>query len=565
MGTPRKTFAILLCLTAGCLSVAVSGLAQENAQRVSLAVISAEDTAIRITAQAGAPGKPLVHFWSKVVGAGRANEGLRATWQEELETAARYDGFQYVRFHGLFHDDMFVYREDAQGNAIYNFQYVDDLFDRMLAKGVRPFVELSFVPKELAIVKNTTFWWQANGSPPSDYNKWAALVRATVEHCVTRYGSNEVRQWYFEVWNEPNLEGFFHGTQQEYFELYKITARTIKKIDPALRVGGPATSNFNLDQEALTKAQASGKPFDPLTIPWRPVWIEDFLAYCKSNALPVDFVSTHPYPQDFAIDEPGKPKGKGYRRSIDSTRDDLRTLRRIMDASPYPHAEVHLTEWSSSPSPVDHTHDSLAAGAFIVKTNLESIGLVDSLSYWVFTDVFEENRETDSIFHGGFGLINYQQIVKPAFHGYRFLNELGDELLERKVGAVVTRDKATGRIIALAYNYSVEEKVALPLSDSVEAADALDASGSARELEIHLRGVTPNTSFLVETLDREHGNAVAAWESMGRPEPPNQTQTEQLQEAAWATKKEFVHADGAGNLDLQRRIAPWSLVLVKQF
>ncbi len=565
MGTPRKTFAILLCLAAGCLSVAVSGLAQENAQRVSPAATSAEDTAIRITAQAGAPGKPLVHFWSKVVGAGRANEGLRATWQEELETAARYDGFQYVRFHGLFHDDMFAYREDAQGNAIYNFQYVDDLFDRMLAKGVRPFVELSFVPKELAIVKNTTFWWQANGSPPSDYNKWAALVRATVEHCVTRYGSNEVRQWYFEVWNEPNLEGFFHGTQQEYFELYKITARTIKKIDPALRVGGPATSNFNLDQEALTKAQASGKPFDPLTIPWRPVWIEDFLAYCKSNALPVDFVSTHPYPQDFAIDEPGKPKGKGYRRSIDSTRDDLRMLRRIMDASPFPHAEVHLTEWSSSPSPVDHTHDSLAAGAFIVKTNLESIGLVDSLSYWVFTDVFEENRETDSIFHGGFGLINYQQIVKPAFHGYRFLNELGDELLERKLGAVVTRDKATGRVIALAYNYPVEEKVALPLSDSVEAADAIDASGSARDLEIHLRGVTPGASFLVETLDREHGNAVAAWESMGRPEPPNQVQIEQLQEAAWATKKEFVQADGAGDLDLRRQIAPWCLVLLKQF
>jgi len=557
---------MMLCLSTACLAISVAGFAQGTTQKDAVAAGPAADTAIRITAQAAAPGKPLVHFWSKVVGAGRANEGLRATWQDELETAARYDGFQYVRFHGLFHDDMFVYREDARGNAIYNFQYVDDVFDRILAKGVRPFVELSFVPKELAIVKNTTFWWQANGSPPSDYNKWAALVRATVEHCVARYGIDEVRRWYFEVWNEPNLtDSFFRGTQQQYFELYNITAKTIKKIDPDLRVGGPATSNFNLDPDALAKAQASGKPFDPLTIPWIPVWIEDFLTYCKANGLPVDFVSTHPYPQDFAIDEPGKPRGQGYRRSIDSTRDDLRTLRRIIDASPYPHAEVHLTEWSSSPSPVDHTHDSLAAGAFIVKTNLESIGLVDSLSYWVFTDVFEENRETDSVFHGGFGLINYEEIVKPAFHGYRFLNELGDELLQQKVGAVVTRDKTTGRVIALAYNYPVEEKVALPLSDSAEAADAIDASGGARDLEIHLRGLTPNAAFLVETLDREHGNAVAAWESMGRPEPPNQTQTEQLQEAAWATKKEFVCADGAGNLDLHRQIAPWSLVLVKQF
>jgi xylan 1,4-beta-xylosidase len=537
-----------------------------NTPRVLPAATPAEAAAIRISAQATEPGKPLMHYWSKVVGAGRANEGLRATWQEELETVARYDGFQYVRFHGLFHDDMFVYREDAQGNPIYNFQYVDDLFDRMLAKGVRPFVELSFVPSELAVVKNTTFWWQANGSPPSDYQKWGDLVRATVEHWVARYGIEEVLRWYFEVWNEPNLtDSFFRGTQQQYFELYKVTAQTIKKIDPALRVGGPATSNFDMDQDALAKAQTSPKPFDPMTIPWHPIWIEDFFAYCKNNNLPVDFVSTHPYPQDFAIDQPGTPQGKSYRRSIDSTRDDLQTLRRMVDASPYPHAEIQLTEWSSSPSPLDHTHDSLAAAAFIAKTNLESIGLVDSLSYWVFTDVFEENRKTDSIFHGGFGLINYQQIVKPAFHAYRFLNQLGDDLLEQKAGAVVTRDRTTGLVTALAYNYPVEEQISIPVTDSVESADALDASGSSRGLEINLRRLPPNASFLIETLDREHGNAVVVWESLGRPEPPSPAQTKLLRETAWATKKEVVRADRAGNLDLHRQIAPWSLVLVKQF
>jgi xylan 1,4-beta-xylosidase len=575
MSKARNTSTIpilILILSATFLSLALPIYAQENGKKTPAVVASGEtatttsasDTGIRITAQTNKPGKPLVHYWSKVVGAGRANEGLRASWQEELEAAARYDGFQYVRFHGLFHDDMFVYREDERGNPIYNFQYVDDVFDRMLGKGVRPFVELSFVPRELAVVKNTTFWWQANGSPPSDYNKWAALVGATVEHWVSRYGAEEVRRWYFEVWNEPNLtDSFFRGTQPQYFELYKITAQTIKKIDTTLRVGGPATSNFEMDREALAKAQASGKPFDPMTIPWRPVWIEEFLAYCKTNNLPVDFISTHPYPQDFVIDERGKDTP--YRRSIDSTRDDLRTIRRVVDASPYPHAEIHLTEWNSSPSPTDHTHDSLAAAAFIVKTNLESIGLVDSLSYWVFTDVFEENRNTDSIFHGGFGLINYQEIVKPAFHAYRFLNELGDELLEQTVGGVVTRDKATGRITALAYNYPVEEKSAIPLTDSVAAADALDARGSARELEINLHGLPAGTSFLIETLDREHGNAVVAWESMGMPEPPNQGLTKLLREAAWDTKKEIVRVDRSGNLEVRRQIAPWSLVLVKEF
>ncbi len=559
----RRTTSRMFCLSAVCLFALSFADAQQQKAKGSAAP-TAKGTAIHITAQAGAPGKPLVHYWSKVVGAGRANEGLRATWQEELETAARYGGFQYVRFHGLFHDDMFVYREDGQGHPIYNFQYVDDLFDRMLSKGVRPFVELGFSPGEMATAKGTTMWWQANGSPPKDYNKWAGLVRAAVEHWVARYGEGEVRKWYFEVWNEPNLDGFFfHGTQQQYFDLYKITAQTIKKVDSQLRVGGPVTSNFDLDEKALKKARAAGKPFDPLAIPWHPIWIEEFLAYCKANNLPVDFVSTHPYPSSYGDDDK-TPAGLHFRRGVDSTRDDLRTLRRIVDASPYPDAEIQLTEWSSSPSPLDHTHDSLAAAAFIVKTNLDSIGLVDSLSYWVFTDVFEENRLTDSVFHGCFGLINYQQIVKPAFHAYRFMNQLGDELIERVDGAVVTRDKASGRLVALAYNYPVEEKIALPETESVEAADAIDASGSARELNLHLRGLPANASFLVETLDRQHGNAVAVWESMGKPEPPNREQTRLLREAAWATQREVVRADGAGNLDLHRAIAPWSLVLMKQ-
>ena len=522
------------------------------------------DTGIRISADAKAAGKPLVHFWSKVVGAGRANEGLRSTWQEELQTAHAEAGFEYVRFHGLFHDDMFVYREDEHGAPVYNFQYVDDLFDRMLAKGVRPFVELGFVPKELASVTGTTFWWQANGSPPTDYGKWAGLVRATVEHWVARYGAAEVRRWYFEVWNEPNLHGFFAGTQAQYFELYKMTVGTIKKIDPALRVGGPATSNFNLDEDAIKAARASGKPFDPMAIPWKPVWIEDFLSYCKANGLPVDFVSTHPYPQDFAIDEPGMPKGGKYRRSIDATRDDLRTLRKMIDASAYPKAEIQLTEWNSSPSPTDHTHDSLAAGAFVVKTNLESVGLVDSLSYWVFTDVFEENRKTDSVFHGGFGLINYQEVVKPAFHGYRMMNELGDELIAQTVGAVVTRSAESGRVTALAYNYPAEMKVSLPVTETLAAADAIDASGSSRELEIHLTGLAPGTAFEIETLDREHGNAVEAWEKMGKPETPTREQAEALRAAARATRREIVRVDGEGKLDVRRAIAAWSLVLVKQ-
>jgi xylan 1,4-beta-xylosidase len=524
--------------------------------------------AIVLQADASAPGQPLVHYWSKVVGAGRANEALRATWQDELRTAHREAGFQYVRFHGIFHDDMFVYREDEKGNPIYNFQYVDDVFDRMLATGVKPFVELGFLPRELATVTDTDFWWKANGSPPKDNTKWATLVRHLVQHCLARYGQDEVRSWYFEVWNEPNLRYFFkNGTQAQYFELYKVTAQTIKALDPQLRVGGPATSNFHIPETALQngsakelagEAVATGKGGD-----WEPIWVEDFLKYCAANHLPVDFVSTHPYPTDYPLDVAGEQQSR-VRRSIDSTRDDLTTLRRMVNASAFPHAEIQLTEWNSSPSPLDHSHDSLAAAAFIAKTNLESIGLVDSLSYWTFTDVFEEDRKTDSIFHGGFGLINYQQIVKPAFHAYRLMNQLGDTVLKRTTGGIVTRDSHTHRLAAMVYNYPAEIKVSLPKTYSVEEADKLVATGSPRPLTVILTGVRPGASFLLETVDKEHGNAVAAWESMGRPDPPTREQTELLRESAQATRKEFVQADIHGALLMSRPLGAWSILLIKQ-
>jgi xylan 1,4-beta-xylosidase len=516
-------------------------------------------TEIRISAGTRDTATPLKHFWSNTVGAGRANEGLRASWQEQLHMAVQYGGFHYVRFHGLFHDDMFVYREQ-DGAPVYNFQYIDDLFDRMLANGVRPFVELGFSPSAMVTEKGSTgFWWKGNGSPPDDYRKWAELVHRFLKHCIQRYGADEVRNWYFEVWNEPNLHGFWTGTQAQYFDLYRITSLTLKQVDPQLRVGGPATSNFYLDAEVLKQGRAAGA--DIQNLPWHPIWLDEFFKYCADNRLPVDFLSTHPYPSDFTSDEKTNTM---MHRGVDSTRDDLRLLRKLVDASPYPHAEIHLTEWSSSPSSRDHTHDSLQAAAFVVKTNLDSIGLVDSLSYWTFTDVFEEQGAGDTVFHGGFGMINYQGIPKPVFHGYRFLNALGDELLAKTPGAVVTRESKTGKLAALAYNYPPEVTVALPGTSSLVEADKMTDTGSARELTLTLTGLAPGTPFEIDTLDREHGNATAAWEAMGKPDPPTRGQTEALKAAAWDTQKELVHAGADGSLTIHRGLQAWTVLLIHQ-
>jgi xylan 1,4-beta-xylosidase len=523
---------------------------------------------IVLEADAKAPGQPLVHFWSECVGAGRANEGLRASWLEQLKLVHDQCGFEYVRFHGLFHSDMFVYRETTNGTPIYNWQYVDDLYDRMLATGVRPFVELSFNPID-PLPKGWIgwSWWRANASPPRDNAKWAALVDHFVRHCIARYGLAEVRQWYFEVWNEPNLDSFFYGgSKWQYFELYRTTALTIKNIDPLLRVGGPATSNFRVKLPRGVKiAGVDHQPTtaDEAALNWQPVWVSDFLAYCHSNNLPLDFISTHPYPRHpYYMEDLSTGQKDRVLGSVNATKHDLTLLRKIVRDSPYPNAQIQLTEWSSSPSSRDFTHDCLPAAIFIVKANLDSIGLVNGLSYWTFTDVFEELGAGDTIFYGGFGLVNYQGIVKPAFHAYQFLNALGDETLARTNGVIITRHRDSGKVTALAYSYPVE--ISPPVSSSLADAEAMMTNGVPEGLKIVFNDLPPDAVVQVETLDQTHGNAVAAWEKMGKPEPPAREQTAELRESAEAVNREIFHADASGHFILERSIEPWSLVLVQQ-
>ena len=525
------------------------------------------NSAIELSVACERRGEPFKHFWNFCVGAGRANEGLRADWQEQLKLAVEQCGFKYVRFHGLFHDDMFVYRE-VNGSGVYNWQYVDALFDAMLDIGVRPFVELGFCPGPLASQLKTVFWWGGHGSPPKDYSKWAELVGNFVRHCLSRYGLDEVRKWYFEVWNEPNLHPFFTGTKSQYFELYKTSAKVIKQISPELRVGGPATSNFVPDERFDGEAEDVSRQITHQTenldsLSWKGVWIEDFLAYCVKENLPLDFLSTHPYPTDFALDGHGRTTGRT--RGVNSTRDDLTWLRNIIDRSAYPDAEIHLTEWSSSPSSRDYSHDYLPAGAFVLKTNLDSRRLVDSLSYWVFTDVFEEGGAGNTIFHGGFGLINFQGIVKPTFHAYRFLNSLGDEELAAADGAFVSRDSITGRIAVAAYNYPSEMPQVVPMAiNDREKAEAIMNTGSDKRLHLTLTGLRPGSKFMLERIDGNHGFALAAWKKMGMPEPPDRVQTALLRQAAFNTGSTEFTVGHDGTFEYNTVLKPWSFILIKE-
>ncbi len=523
---------------------------------------------ITLQTSATADASPLPHYWSAVVGAGRANEGLRADWQTQLAQVRAECGFRYVRFHGLFHDDMFVYTERADGTPVYNFQYLDALVDALLDTGVRPFVELGFSPRALARETDTVFWWNAHGAPPVDLDRWADLVRRTVEHWVARYGLDEVRTWYFEVWNEPNLRGFWRGTRSEYFELYRVSALAVKGVDPQLRVGGPATSNFVPDtrfdgetEDFGVHAATLGVDIDALE--WRPVWVEAFLAWCYERDLPVDFVSCHPYPTDWALDEHGQ--GAKLTRGVDATPTDLRLLREIVDAGPYPRAEIHLTEWNSSSSPRDFTHDSLPAATFVVRSVLQAAGTVDSLAYWTFTDVFEEGGAGDEMFHGGFGMLTLQGVPKPTFHAYRMLEALGDELLAATDGVVATRRRSDGAVTALAYHYPAEVVRSVPASfDDRTVAEATAAAGTPRAVEVVVEDLAPGAVFEIELLDADHGDAVGAWTALGRPAEPTRDQTRTIDRLARATRRSTAAADEAGTLRVALDLAPWALVLLRE-
>ncbi|HYJ46112.1 MAG TPA: hypothetical protein VEV81_05810 [Pyrinomonadaceae bacterium] len=366
-------------------------------------------------------------FFRQVVGAGRAAEGLRADWQRDLAIIHRECGFKYIRFHGLLQDEMGVYSEDRRGQPVYNFQYVDALYDAILEKGMKPFVELGFMPQALASGDHHVFWWKGNITPPKDYGKWARLIQALVEHWTERYGEAEVKQWYFEVWNEPNLDIFWSGSQADYFKLYEVTARAIKNVSRDYRVGGPATAGRG--------------------------WITETIDFAARAGVPLDFISTHDYgvkgigfdeggvQQLYLVTEPGAIIG------------GVRDVRSRINRSSRPGLPLHYTEWSTSYSPRDPVHDSYISAPYILSKLKGAEGYADSMSYWTFTDIFEENGPVPSPFHGGFGLLNFQGLRKPAFYAYQFLNRLGErELTSTDADSWVCRSE--GGVQVLFWNFT---------------------------------------------------------------------------------------------------------------
>lgn len=449
---------------------------------------------------------PHPHFWEHTVGSCHAPLALRADWQVQLRRCHDELGFRHVRFHGLLSDRMgTVVRHKEE--FLYSFFNADQIVDFLLSIGMKPFVELSFMPKALASGDKTVFNYEANVTPPRDYKEWAALVRRLISHWVDRYGVHEVREWFFEVWNEPNLKEFWTGTQGDYFKLYRYTAEAIKGVDAQLRVGGPATAKNE--------------------------WVEAFLDFCEKNGLPADFVTTHHYPTDAFGSETDDTETQlaQSRRSV--LREQGQEVRRRARGNP-----VYYTEWNTSSNSRDSLHDEPFAAAFVTKTVMEMSGLVEGYSFWTFSDIFEENYFPSVPFHGGFGLLNLHGIPKPTYRAFQLLHGLGGERLpvvgtHETVDAWVVRK---GRSITVLLTNHTQ-----PRHDIV-----------TQLVEVRLTDAPAPLAACIERIDEDHANPRRRWREMGDPEYLNRAEVEQLEAASRLVKEPFgfVYGDRTVRFDV---------------
>lgn len=449
---------------------------------------------IVISSQKIPPVKKYHKNFKKCIGTGKMSLALRQDYQENLSIVQKEIGFEYIRGHGLFNDEMGVYRESIQvgatpvrklENPIYSFKNILKVFDSFLALGIRPFVEFGFMPNDMAAGDSTVFWWKGNVTEPKDMALWETLIKKFLETAMAYYGEEEVKQWYFEVWNEPCVD-FWQPTKGEreetYYRLYEATARTVKEVHKELRVGGPATQEQGIE------------------------WIPRFLDFCYQNNVPLDYVSHHIYTgKDRKFEgefcymkhmEPSETVGK-YKRVFD-----------MAENGPQGKMPLHITEWNTSFSCIDPMHDGEVNGAYVAYLLTHVDHMLTSYAYWVFCDVFEEADIPRALFHGGFGLLTENGIRKPSFHAFAFANRLKDTVIHLDEYTCVTTDD-TGNYAVLLFNPAVNTD-----------------KGDALEIEISLPSTYKEMFVSKQTVDRDHGNAYEVWKKLGRSRWPDENQME---------------------------------------
>jgi xylan 1,4-beta-xylosidase len=412
------------------------------------------------------PWRPMIgaeHLSQLGYGEGTGGSHIGEEFAEALRLAHDELGVRAVRAHAILYDELGVYRE-VDGRPVHDFSGIDRIYDQLLEIGLRPIVEIGFMPRDLARdPSKTVFAYDAIVSPPHDWERWAALVADLVAHLVDRYGRDEVRTWGFEVWNEANLEVFWSGTPDEYLRLYDVTAQAVKSVDPALPVGGPASA-------------AAG-------------WLDLLLDHVGRSGAPVDFLSTHTY-GNAPLD-----------------------LRPLAARHGLPGLPLWWTEWGAHASHFNQAHDSVWSAAYLVRGMVSAMGRLEALAYWTISDHFEELGPPPALLHGGFGLLSVGNLRKPRWWGLWMLEQLRNEQLATSV----TGDGAGDMVGAIA-SRGPDGDVAIVIWNGT--ADVTKAGGEPlldRHVELTVSGL-PADRYLVRhrRLDEHHSNLNRAWHGLSQ-------------------------------------------------
>jgi xylan 1,4-beta-xylosidase len=488
----------------------------------------------QITLDLAKADKPLDRFYDLSVGSDYPGTLIRPDAQAQLKTAVDELGFRYIRFHAIFHDVLGTVKQGPNGTVTYDWTGIDKLYDELLAKHIKPFVELGFTPQALKTSDNKIFWWNGNTSHPKP-EAWHALVDAFVRHLEQRYGRDQVRSWYFEVWNEPNLSGFWEGgDQQAYFALYDNTARTLKSVDPALRVGGPSTAGA--------------------------AWVPEFLDHVAKSGAPIDFVTTHTYGVDGGfLDEKGQSDTK-LSPNPDSIVGDIRKVRAQIQASKFPNLPLYFTEWSTSYTPRDPVHDSYISGPWILTKLKGAQGYLQGMSYWTYTDIFYESGPPPNPFHGGFGLMNIDGIRKPAWFTYKYLHALrGNAVPTSDPEAWAASDGKRTAAVVWDWEQPDQKESDRPYYTKVHP------SVPAAPAQIAFRHLKPGAYRLqIHRTGFEHNDPQTAWLEMGKPDKLSPAQLAKLQSLTRDTpeKNQVVRVGANGSYSLTVPMRSNDVVLV---
>jgi len=442
--------------------------------------------------------KPFENNVNKIITFGRAYEGLMADVQNQLTEIQKTFNYEYIRFTGIFNEDMHVYFEDENGNSIYNWNYTDKLIDFLVSIKLKPFINLGYMPEKMASDNKYIFKWKGNISYPKDIEKWNKFITNFASHLVDRYGIEEVESWYFEIWNNPDVDIFWAGSKQKYFEFFRNTLNSIKNVSKSIKVGGPSGNSVYKKE-------------------YYNLWIRDLYNYLSSNKYNLDFFSAHFY---------------RYRHNKETDflsyinkKESIQNLKNLYDEFQlnfHGRIELIVTEWNPGKMYGNYTQDTCYMATNIVYDFINTLNFVPKLAYWSFTDIFEEYGVSQDIFHGGFGLFTINNLKKASYNAFYLINRLGNNIIEKGEDWIITRNK--NKIQILLCNYIEFDKG--NFSDAKQNVDFFNRYSvfeeKVKNIKIKIKNLEKGTYYVKRTrLNRSSGSVFDAWIQMGAPQNIN--------------------------------------------